>query len=74
MKKVFLGVTTILLATSMVAMVSQVQAQESTFEQGGGGSITCYSTYDSGTTTFSDCNGCNHATGSNLKDSSTCGG
>jgi hypothetical protein len=34
--------------------------------------ITCYSTYNDGTTNFTKCNGCTETTGSSLTDQSTC--
>ncbi|WP_313258299.1 hypothetical protein [Sphingobacterium sp.] len=72
MKKLFFSFSVCFAIVATIGTVSNAVAQISEESEPEDGKITCYSTYDAGTTTFTDCNGCNHAKGDNLKDSSTC--
>jgi hypothetical protein len=64
----------VIFATGAVVMTAGLM---SAYDLRGGGvgtnAITCYNTWDTGTTTqFTKCNGCTMTTGNNPRDQSTC--
>jgi hypothetical protein len=74
MKKVFnlFAIAAIMVASTLICQDSFAQVEEEIGDDLFGGKVTCYSTYNNGTTNFTKCNGCTETTGSNLTDSGKC--
>ncbi|MEE1946005.1 hypothetical protein VRU48_12865 [Pedobacter sp. KR3-3] len=71
MKKLFGTIAGALVVACVCVTVSaaygQTEKEEAEFDK-----TKCYSTYDSGTTTFTKCRDCTETTGSNLTDKLSC--
>lgn len=68
MKKSLIAiVSTIVVANCFVLFSSSALANTNNSTK-----VTCYSTYDEGTTHFTNCNGCSPEQGTNLRDQGKC--